>query len=93
MIAGLIPKRQFLLKQPNVAKVLNLDVDRKGYWALAPKWLAARLRFTTLIILPKTEQILDVVCNERQRQCANDNARAEIFFSLGCCSLGCCNWG
>ena len=32
LIAGLIPKRQFLLKQPNVAKVLNLDVDRKGYW-------------------------------------------------------------
>jgi len=32
LIAGLAPKRQFLLKRPNLAKVLNLEVDRKGYW-------------------------------------------------------------
>jgi type IV secretion/conjugal transfer VirB4 family ATPase len=31
-IATLIPKRQFLLKQPNRAKILNLDVDGKEYW-------------------------------------------------------------
>ena len=32
LIARLIPKRQFLLKRPHLAKVLNLEVDRKGYW-------------------------------------------------------------
>jgi type IV secretion system protein TrbE len=32
LIAGLIPKRQLLLKRPNLAKILNLEVDRKGYW-------------------------------------------------------------
>jgi type IV secretion system protein VirB4 len=31
-IARLIPKRQFLLKRPEYAKVLNLNVDPKGYW-------------------------------------------------------------
>jgi type IV secretion/conjugal transfer VirB4 family ATPase len=31
-IATLVPKQQFLLKQPDRAKVLNLNVDRKGYW-------------------------------------------------------------
>jgi type IV secretion/conjugal transfer VirB4 family ATPase len=31
-IATLIPKQQFLLKQAGRAKVLNLNVDRKGYW-------------------------------------------------------------
>ena len=32
LIKGLIPKRQFLLKRPDYAKVLNLQVDRKSYW-------------------------------------------------------------
>jgi type IV secretion system protein VirB4 len=32
MIARLIPKRQFLFKQPDTAKLLNLNVDRKEYW-------------------------------------------------------------
>jgi type IV secretion system protein VirB4 len=32
LIAGLIPKKQFLLKQPGIAKVLNLNVDPKSYW-------------------------------------------------------------
>jgi type IV secretion system protein VirB4 len=32
LIAGLIPKQQFLLKQPGMAKVLNLHVDPKSYW-------------------------------------------------------------
>ena len=31
-IARLIPKQQFLLKRPEYAKVLNLNVDPKGYW-------------------------------------------------------------
>jgi type IV secretion system protein VirB4 len=31
-IAGLIPKRQFLIKTPELAKVANLSVDRKSYW-------------------------------------------------------------
>jgi type IV secretion system protein TrbE len=31
-IARLTPKKEFLLKQPNVAKVLALNVDRKEYW-------------------------------------------------------------
>ena len=31
-IARLIPKRQILLKRPDYAKVLNLNVDPKGYW-------------------------------------------------------------
>jgi type IV secretion system protein VirB4 len=32
LIAGLIPKKQFLLKQPGIAKLLNLEVDDKEYW-------------------------------------------------------------
>jgi len=31
-IAALIPKRQFLIKTPELAKVANLSVDRKSYW-------------------------------------------------------------
>jgi type IV secretion system protein VirB4 len=32
LISGLIPKQQFLLKTPELAKVANLNVDRKSYW-------------------------------------------------------------
>ena len=31
-IAGLIPKQQFLIKTPELAKVVNLAVDAKSYW-------------------------------------------------------------
>jgi type IV secretion system protein TrbE len=32
LIASLIPKRQFLIKNHEIAKVLNLEVDPKSYW-------------------------------------------------------------
>jgi type IV secretion/conjugal transfer VirB4 family ATPase len=32
LIAGLIPKQQFLIKTPELAKVANLSVDPKSYW-------------------------------------------------------------
>jgi type IV secretion system protein TrbE len=32
LISALIPKQQFLLKTPEVAKVANLHVDRRSYW-------------------------------------------------------------
>jgi len=32
LVARLIPKRQMLLKQPNAAKILNLNVDPASYW-------------------------------------------------------------
>jgi type IV secretion system protein VirB4 len=32
LIANLIPKQQFLIKTPELAKVANLTVDRKSYW-------------------------------------------------------------
>jgi type IV secretion/conjugal transfer VirB4 family ATPase len=32
LIAGLIPKQQFLIKTPELAKVANLHVDPKSYW-------------------------------------------------------------
>jgi type IV secretion system protein VirB4 len=32
LIAGLIPKQQFLVKTPELAKVANLYVDAKSYW-------------------------------------------------------------
>jgi type IV secretion system protein TrbE len=32
LIATLVPKRQFLIKTPELAKVLNLTVDPKSYW-------------------------------------------------------------
>lgn len=32
LIANLIPKKQFLIKTPELAKVANLDVDPKSYW-------------------------------------------------------------
>jgi type IV secretion system protein VirB4 len=32
LIARLIPKQQFLIKRPDLAKVVNLHVDSAGYW-------------------------------------------------------------
>ncbi len=32
LISTLIPKRQMLIKKPDIAKVANLDVDPKSYW-------------------------------------------------------------
>jgi type IV secretion/conjugal transfer VirB4 family ATPase len=32
LVAGLIPKQQFLIKTPELAKVANLRVDAKSYW-------------------------------------------------------------
>jgi type IV secretion/conjugal transfer VirB4 family ATPase len=32
LIAGLLPKRQFLIKNHEIAKVANLEVDAKSYW-------------------------------------------------------------
>ncbi len=32
LIAGLVPKRQFLIKNHEIAKVANLEVDEKSYW-------------------------------------------------------------
>jgi type IV secretion system protein TrbE len=32
LIAGLIPKQQFLIKTPELAKVANLTVDSRSYW-------------------------------------------------------------
>ena len=32
LISSLIPKQQFLLKTPDLAKVANLHVDRRSYW-------------------------------------------------------------
>jgi type IV secretion system protein VirB4 len=31
-ISSLLPKRQFLIKTPELAKVANLNVDRRSYW-------------------------------------------------------------
>ena len=32
LVSGLIPKQQFLIKTPELAKVTNLNVDAKSYW-------------------------------------------------------------
>src|SRR5258707_7847442 len=32
LIAGLVPKQQILVKRPDMAKVVNLNVDNKDYW-------------------------------------------------------------
>src|SRR4029077_9496095 len=32
LIAALLPKQQFLIKTPELAKVANLHVDRRSYW-------------------------------------------------------------
>jgi type IV secretion system protein VirB4 len=32
LIAALLPKQQFLIKTPELAKVANLNVDRRSYW-------------------------------------------------------------
>jgi len=32
LIAALLPKKQFLIKTPELAKVANLNVDRRSYW-------------------------------------------------------------
>jgi type IV secretion system protein VirB4 len=32
LVASLLPKQQFLIKTPELAKVANLHVDRRSYW-------------------------------------------------------------
>ena len=32
LLAGLMPRRQFLLKRPGLTKVLTLGVDPRSYW-------------------------------------------------------------
>lgn len=32
LVANLIPKKQFLIKRPDLSKVVNLNVDKKSYW-------------------------------------------------------------
>jgi type IV secretory pathway VirB4 component len=32
LVAGLMPRRQLLVKRPAVAKVLNLTTDPRSYW-------------------------------------------------------------
>ena len=32
LISTLVPRRQFLIKNHDIAKVANLDVDPKSYW-------------------------------------------------------------
>ena len=32
LISTLIPKQQFLIKTPELAKIVNLNVDPKSYW-------------------------------------------------------------
>src|SRR5262249_57446965 len=32
LIASLIPKQQILVKRPDMAKIVNLNVDSKDYW-------------------------------------------------------------
>jgi type IV secretion system protein VirB4 len=32
LISSLVPKQQFLIKTPELAKVVNLSVDPKSYW-------------------------------------------------------------
>src|SRR5581483_2031149 len=32
LLANLLPRRQLLLKRPNVTKVLTLSVDPRSYW-------------------------------------------------------------
>src|SRR5690349_12130206 len=32
LMAGLLPRKQLLLKRPNLTKVLSLNVDPKSYW-------------------------------------------------------------
>jgi type IV secretion system protein VirB4 len=32
LVAELMPRRQFLLKRPDLAKVLTLNVDPRSYW-------------------------------------------------------------
>src|SRR4029077_3926304 len=140
LVTNLIPRQQFLLKRPDVTKVLSLNVDPKSYWiytntpldndrvaAIVQKYgfdagmdrlaasggmggigisitkvipiglllvasgvyapatsnaqtpgvrevtasprtliqLQTRLRYTTMIVLPEGEEILDVVCGDK----------------------------
>jgi len=32
LIASLLPKQQFLIKTPELARVANLNVDKRSYW-------------------------------------------------------------
>ena len=48
LIASLIPKQQFLLKTPDLAKVSNLSVDRRS-WLYAQRCLPQKKRGVAIL--------------------------------------------
>ena len=64
-VRGLIPKRQFLLKQPDVSKVLSLNVDPRSYWLYTTNPVEANRR-DELVAAVGLEAALDVLAGGKQ---------------------------
>jgi type IV secretion system protein VirB4 len=60
LIAGLIPKRQILIKRPDVSKVVNLRVGPKDYWLYTSN-PADRQRRTEVFARHGFEQGLEIL--------------------------------
>ena len=60
-VRNLVPKRQFLLKQPSVSKVLNLNVDRRSYWLFTTNPLEAKRREEAISAAGSVEAALDLL--------------------------------
>jgi type IV secretion system protein VirB4 len=58
-VRSLIPKRQFLLKQGEVSKILNLNVDRRSYWLYTTDPFEAKQRDEAIAATGSLDAALD----------------------------------
>ena len=60
-IRNLIPKRQFLLKQGDVSKILNLNVDKRSYWLYTTDPFEAKRRDEAIAATGSLDAALDLL--------------------------------
>jgi type IV secretion/conjugal transfer VirB4 family ATPase len=60
-VRNLIPKRQFLLKQGNVSKILNLNVDKSSYWLYTTDPFEAKRRDEAIAATGSLDAALDLL--------------------------------
>jgi type IV secretory pathway VirB4 component len=60
-VRNLIPKRQFLLKQGGVSKILNLNVDKRSYWLYTTNPFEAKRRDEAIAATGSLDAALDLL--------------------------------
>ena len=60
-VRGLLPKRQFLLKQGGVSKILNLEVDERSYWLYTTDPFEAKRRDDAIAVTGSLDAALDLL--------------------------------